>query len=424
MFLETLQFTAAGALLGVITGLIPGIHVNLIAIFAILLAPSLEGLGIAPHAICAMIIAMAVVHSFLDFIPSIFLGAPEGATALSVLPGHRMLLMGRGVEGVRLTAVGSLGALFLASLFAISTVLFDIPIVGYIYGITKPSIHWILILVVAWMILAEEGAGMGWASFLFLLSGLLGVLGLDSNLLTSDVALFPIFTGLFGVSTLLLSLKESTEMPRQIEDAEIRLSKSSTARAIGVGSLAGIVVGFLPGVGSAQATVLSRELSEKSEDSTREFLVSASGVNTAAAIFSLVAIYFIGKPRSGAAIAVQGILGEFTKYDALYLMAVVAISAGLATFLHLAIGRCISAVFSMISYRALILSVIVFVSSLVLFLSGEIGFFLMSVSTTIGMIPPLVGVKRTHAMGVLLFPTIAYFAGIKPLLLGFIGIGV
>jgi len=424
MFLETLRFTAAGAFLGTITGLIPGIHVNLIAVFAILLAPSLEGLGISTHAICAMIIAMAVVHSFLDFIPSIYLGAPEGATALSVLPGHRMLIMGRGIEGVRLTAVGSLGALLLASLLAVFIVFFDFPVIGYIYGLTKPVIHWILILVVAWMVLGEEGTGILWSGFLFLLSGLLGFLALDSNLMVSDEALFPIFTGLFGVSTLLLSLKDSTEMPRQLEEAGIRLSKSSIARAVCVGSLAGVLVGFLPGVGSAQATVLSRELSEKSEDSTREFLVSASGVNTAAAIFSLAAIYLIGKPRSGAAIAVQNILGEFTKYDALYLISVVAISAGIATLLHLAIGSCITSLFSKISYRALILAVVVFVSSLVYFLSGGVGFFLMALSTAIGTISPLVNIKRTHTMGVLLLPSIAYFAGIKPVLLSFLGVGV
>jgi len=39
--------------------------------------------------------------------PSIFLGAPEADTALAVLPGHALLMEGRGEEAVRLSAIGS-----------------------------------------------------------------------------------------------------------------------------------------------------------------------------------------------------------------------------------------------------------------------------------------------------------------------------
>jgi TctA family transporter len=54
-----------------------------------------------------------VVHSFLDFIPSVFFGAPNEPDSMSVLPGHRLLLQGKGLNAVVCAASGSLiGATF------------------------------------------------------------------------------------------------------------------------------------------------------------------------------------------------------------------------------------------------------------------------------------------------------------------------
>lgn len=103
-----------GCALGIITGLIPGLHVNNVAILLIAISPTLLQHGISPVCIAIIIIANAVAHTFLDFIPSIFLGAPEAETALAVLPGHRLLLEGRGIEAIRLSALGSAGSVIVA----------------------------------------------------------------------------------------------------------------------------------------------------------------------------------------------------------------------------------------------------------------------------------------------------------------------
>jgi len=46
----------------------------------------------------------------------------------------------------------------------------------------------------------------------------------------------------------------------------------------------------------------------------------------------------------------------------------------------------------------------------------------MFVGFCIGLIPPLVGIKRTHSMGVLMFPIILYFLGINNSFLSAIGL--
>ncbi len=57
--------------------------------------------------VACCIFAASTVHSFVDFVPSVFIGAPDPDEALSVLPGHRLLMEGRGMAAVRAAAVGS-----------------------------------------------------------------------------------------------------------------------------------------------------------------------------------------------------------------------------------------------------------------------------------------------------------------------------
>ena len=123
-------FALLGTFLGVLTGLIPGLHVNNIAVIMLSIAPALlvslmflNQFGIPevfiPLLLAITIVSMSIAHTFLDFIPSTFLGAPEGETALSVLPAHSMLLEGRGYEAVMLSAIGSLGGVIISFIFLI-----------------------------------------------------------------------------------------------------------------------------------------------------------------------------------------------------------------------------------------------------------------------------------------------------------------
>ena len=113
MLIEIILVILIGILAGIFTGLIPGIHINLIALLILSSAPALLSVT-SPLMISIFIISMSITHTFLDTIPSVFLGAPESSTALSVLPGHKLLLQGKGYEAVMLTLIGSFLALILA----------------------------------------------------------------------------------------------------------------------------------------------------------------------------------------------------------------------------------------------------------------------------------------------------------------------
>ncbi|MFA6668941.1 MAG: tripartite tricarboxylate transporter permease, partial [Candidatus Methanomethylophilaceae archaeon] len=104
-----------GAAIGTASGLIPGIHVNTLAILMAVGMPiitdAVSGTVAAediPLLMSSAVVSAAVVHSFTDFVPSVFVGAPDADEVLSLLPGHRLLRDGKGMLAVRSAASGSL----------------------------------------------------------------------------------------------------------------------------------------------------------------------------------------------------------------------------------------------------------------------------------------------------------------------------
>ena len=122
MLIQIILAISAGIIAGTITGLIPGIHINLIGSFLIAFSGILF-YNISPIYLVVFIAAMAITHTFLDFIPSILLGCPDTDTELSILPGHELLKKGRGYEAVILTCYGSLAAVFLLILITIPSII-------------------------------------------------------------------------------------------------------------------------------------------------------------------------------------------------------------------------------------------------------------------------------------------------------------
>ncbi|WP_406661321.1 tripartite tricarboxylate transporter permease [Methanolobus sp. ZRKC3] len=73
-----------GYLLGVFSGLVPGIHTNNFALILLAISPMLSENGISPFYIAIIILSNSISHSFHDIIPAIFLGAPNDDMALDV----------------------------------------------------------------------------------------------------------------------------------------------------------------------------------------------------------------------------------------------------------------------------------------------------------------------------------------------------
>ncbi len=409
--LELLLFALLGVAVGIGTGVTPGLHVN--AVSLLLLA-----LPLAPLAVAVLIIAIAITHTFWDFVPSILLGAPSEDTALGVLPGHRLLLEGRGAEAITLTIAGGIAAALLAAA-ALPAFLLGLPL---LYAALRPFIGHVLLGIAAFMVAIEPTWRRRLAGLAVLaLSGALGLVALDSPLLAGDAVLFPLFTGLFGASTLLLSLREQSSIPTQ-RATRPQLPRGLVLRGSLKGLLSGCLMGTLPALGASQAAVLTQHLGwprrrkagqnrgeSREPQSPEEFLVSIGSINTIVSLFSLIALYTIAKPRSGAAVAVGQVLGTIGLPELLLLVAVSLFAAGLSALALLAaLPRLISA-FQRVPYAALTKGIIVFLVLLVVALTGPLGLAVLATAVAIGVLAPLWKVKRSLLMGVLMVPLILFY---------------
>lgn len=406
---------ALGFVLGVLSGLTPGLHLNNFAAMLLALSPQLLAWGLTPFQMSSIILAASISQTFFDAIPAIFLGAPDSDTALTVLPGQRLMLDGRGIEAVRLSALGSAGSVVVAMLliFPISWIFS-----GY-YDYLMKYVGVVLLAIALLMIRSEKGPwieGQGSlvhlkykaiAALLFLTSGLLGIFAFGhEDLLSSPLGLepqvlLPLLSGIFGASSLILSLSTQTEIPEQ-EETEINVPAAALARSVLSGGLGGSVVAWIPGVSPSVAAITARLGSPSSPE---EFLVSIAGVNTANALFSLVALYVIGKPRSGAAAAIQQLMNIDQNVLA-QMMIMIILVAAVSNIAAIASARAAAQAISRLNYRLLCLAVLAFLTAMTLAFAGLFGLFILFLSTVVGLVAPVAGIHKTHAMGVLMLPLI------------------
>lgn len=401
-----------GVLCGAVTGLIPGIHVNTVGAFVFASSPFLLA-SYSPEVLCVFLISMAISHALLEFIPSMFLGVPEEGTVLSILPGHQLLLEGRGKEAVRLAAVGGFGAILITALLLPIFIMF----LPAIYGPIKPYIWILLVIIVIFMFIRLNNnlKSLLWSVVLFLFSGIMGYIMLNSPI-SSNVSLLCIFTGLFGVSTLIYSLQQHSFVPTQNRFHHFRIS-SDILRGIFAGGIAGTILGFLPGFGPAQGSLIAQELmgSGDFESSNESFITAVSGVNTADTLFSLVMIFLIGNPRSGIAVYINNILQNFDFMHLVFFVFTALTAVSIAVFLCLKLGDIVSESIEHINYRKLSWAVITFMSLLVIGFSlwyhANILFMLLVYITAIalGLLPHYTGVNKSNLMGVLIVPAVVVY---------------
>lgn len=403
MFLENflvqvLIAIALGILIGIFTGLTPGIHVNMVSLVALTISPALLGYTNA-LVISIFIISMCITHTFLDFVPSVFLGAPNDNTAMSVLPGHKLLLSGNGYDAIRLSTIGGLSSLFIC----IILIPILIPLFKYVYPLIKQYIGYFLILIVIVMILREKNK-LG-SSIVFLISGILGILVFAIPNLNDP--LFPLLSGLFGISTLIISFSENTKIPKQNLKATIKVNKKRLVKTSLLATFAGTLTAFFPGMGTSQGAVIANELDKKA--SGHDFIILVGGIGLVNFVLSLITFVSIDKARNGAIVVVQELLTSITIKELILFIIIIFLVSGIAAILSLNIAKYFSKIITKVNYKLLIISIIIFISCLSVYFGGLIGIFVLLVSTSVGILPAKLNIPRNHAMGCLMLPVILYF---------------
>ena len=400
MFVEIVLAIILGTFAGIITGLIPGIHVNLITVIILSLSTLLLKFT-NPITLAIFIISLAITHSFLDSLPSIYLGAPDAGQELNVLPGHRLLHKGLGHNAIIYTLLGSLGCLTLG------IILFPIFLISMekIYPLMKGLIGYLLTIIMIFMIGKEKKK---WLKSLtvFLLAGCLGLIVL-TGIPNLNQPLFPLLSGLFGFSILLVSLLQNSVIPKQKLNQPLTITKKNLGKAVGAASSVGFIAAFLPGFGNSQAAIAATQVVGDIGDEA--FLALVGGINTSNMLISIGTVYMLDKARNGAIVGVKKLLGEVGFQEMLLFLGVALLVGGLATILAINISKIFAKLIVKVKYSHIVYTIIIFITLLTFYFDGFIGLIILTTATVIGITTSFWKVGKNHLMGCLILPVILFF---------------
>ena len=388
----TLAYVFFGVALGTCSGLTPGLHANNFALLLASVVPSLPGPTVA---LGAAMLAAGVVHTFLDVVPALALGVPDPATAAVTLPGHRLVLDGRGREALRLSALGSGLAVVVALLAAVPVT----RAVEAVYPTLRRHLPVLLAAVGAFLVATEPtwrrrlaavatiavAAGLGWL-----------VLDLEpTGPVAAGGVLAPLFAGLFGAPVLIEALSGEGVPPQA--DPTVTLDPRTVLGTASAGAGAGALVGYLPGVSAAVGTVLVLP-AVPGESGARGFLVASSGANTANTVFALFALLALGTPRTGVMVAMDR---AGTVASAGVLLGTVPLAAAVGFALVVSVGDVYLRTVGRLDYARVCLATGGLLVVLAYLFAGSLGLAIFALAAVVGLLPPVLGVRRVHLMAVL-----------------------
>ncbi len=398
--------------MGTFSGIVPGIHVNTLASVLLAAYPAIESI-LSPiagpyesaAAVCCCIMAASVTHSFLDFVPSVFIGAPDSEDCMSVLPGHRLLLEGRGMEAVRAAAIGSLVGTSAAILLSIPM---QYAMTWGMEDVLDRLTPFVVIGAAVILLMAQvrKGAGMAGA-ICFLLSGAVGIAVMylpipSAGLAGEGTLMFPMLSGLFGVPVLLAA--EDGKVPIQKEYRE----DPEVAMAGLRGVVMGCVAGWFPGITSTVGASISACFMP--ENRPERFIASVASIGSVTAVLSLVTLSVSGSGRSGTVLVIGEIAGESVSGIAsetfLLLLMAAALGSLSGYILTIKAGEAFSTLAGKVDQKRLSAAVLILTVALVLTLTGPFGLMILFVSTLVGFLPGAFGTDRTILCGCLLLPVI------------------
>lgn len=384
-----------GLCVGFVTGLSPGLHPN--TVIAILLP---IGARIEIDLVLPFLIGMVVTHSMINHIPAILLGAPDSNSVLATLPGKQFLLDGKADKAIINGLNGGLVAMY-ASLFLLGLGVFGLD---HIYTMWEPYIPFGLSAIVLFLIIQ----GPIIANIITVIAtGFLGIGTLMMTSISQTFVLFPLLTGLFGASMLIATLRTNPP-PEQQQDGDMEITSTDIRGGI-VGAFTGLIAGLLPGLGPSATLALFSPLLGSDRNT---FMAALGGINTADTVFSLVAIYLIGRARSGAAVAVQ----QLTTVTDKIVIELVALSFLIVPTAFLLARHCLPVfltIYTSIPPKTMIKGVLVFLTVFIILICGLPGLGIFCLATAVGIMCDELGARKSLCMACLIVPVILFTAGVN-----------
>lgn len=433
-FFTILGYTLLGMMVGAIFSFLPSLHIYNVAGIVLVLWIWL-GDTMAHNAVAPFFISMITAFAFVNTIPMTFFGAPDESAQVTILPNTNYFMRGRGYEAAVLAGVGGLLGVWLMILLT--------PVFFYILptidAILSPHIHWLLALVIAYMILSEWPKGVGFSearsdrfleamgnvlagAFTWVASGFLGIMLLSKSIITHDMGfqnIMPVFVGLFAIPSILQNLVSKQMPPKQHICEDVDLTWKDIGNSAFVGTVSGAVCGYLPAVTAGIGSIIAAHATALGFSSRGDMLFIVGGAATKfiyyvgafLLIFVITPLTPMGVGKGGLNIILRPI---FTAEPGDYLMgiSIILVAGGISFFLLLWLSQWVLSWVHEVDFRDLYWAALALITSIVAALTGFPGLFTMLVGTAVGCIPVFFHARRSNCMGVLLIPITLNMAGL------------
>lgn len=425
-----------GCVAGALLGLVPGLHVYAVA-GGVLLALGGD-LGDATGETAALFLfGMVIGWSVVNVVPSVFLFAPDEASAALVLPSTQLLMRGKGAEAAMLVGAGSVGAF--ACLALLSPILDEV--LRPVRAIIAPHTGWMLLAVIVFMVmgewpraddraerplarLASAWAYLGAGVLTFVLSGVLGLVLMYRSPVPIEASfqnLLPAFAGLFAIPGLIQTLAVGRRVPRQ-HAGPVDLPAGLLMRGTLTGVAGGLFAGVMPVVSGGIGGLLAGHATAQRDD--RLFLVSQGASKVAYYVGGLLLLYVPGLAltRGGMAWMISTSYAPYGWRSYALALAAMALCGALGFTLLVLFTRVTAAMIGRVSPKPIAACALAVTVGMTLGVTGVPGLAVAAVATGIGLLPVFVGGRRMNCLGVLLVPITLNIVGVGPAVAAWLGL--
>lgn len=376
-----------GILCGLFLGLVPGVHPNLMAVVFV-------GFG------ARFVVSAALAQVVSGMLLLVLFGLPC-ESVLAVHPVERLRRRGLAREALKLLLVGCVIGVVVCALL---TPLF-LLVVPLIERIVHPFVYLLLVSAVVVLLLYEPSIKRKCGAVLvFLLSGLLGVVVFSSDVVEP---LLVLFSGLFAVPGLFVSLFSGNKWVVQRRSDVLRLSGGQLGLAVGGGVVSVLLLSFIPALSMSQASLLASFVVRMSRYG---FLVVVGCVAVLDYYFSFLFAVLFGRTRSG----VFEVLGpsNFSFENVWGFVGVLVFAVCVSVVVVLFLFQYFERAVRLFPVRFVFGGVFLFLVGLVLVVSGSSGLVVLGGASLIGVLAVIFGVSRSHLMGCLVVPLLVRLAGL------------
>jgi putative membrane protein len=343
------------------------------------------------------LVAIEISFSFFEFLSPMIFGIGSEATALTIDSVPADLTNESFRRGIGIVASGGLVGI----LISLPLLLFSEKIYPVVYGSLKPLIGWILLFLCIYMIWIEKDwKKKFFAIAIFSLSGLLGLIVKDTGIVSSEYMFLPIFTGLYGFSSLISKGYEKVDSMQEIQG----IKWTRRIRAVVIGFMASVFASMISGMKRGQTSALALQAGGISK--REEVLFILPMISLAFVTLSIFVLGSSGKIRNDLAYHIQEIMGEIYFSQTALFVGSIAISACLSVCILVILARPIGRLLSRANGKYFKILGFCIVCLMIINFTGINGIMLAFTATCIGVLSSRLGIRSTHLMGVLLLPSI------------------